>query len=263
MNRDDKETAEMKANSSKTNEISLTWKRSLPMTQAVVAVLLMGWNTSPFAQSKPPSTAVRPAGAVVPTPTPTPTPTPRLPGSAPAAQPARPGPRGAGVPAAPSPTPGGSTAITPKVTAVSSDVSQMTSQQFRALPSTATLSYNGKSMTKAAFVEQRRKELRTHAKTLQTKADIKFKGARAQFQQQQTLDLAARNARVKAVAESYDRRNQQLATSPTYSALAREAKDIVHRYSSASPAERAKMKLRAAELHSQMQKMEQGASAGH
>jgi len=138
----------------------------------------------------------------------------------------------------------------------------MTTGQFRALPSTATLFYDGKSMTKAAFIEQRRKELRAHAKSLQTKANIKFQGAKSQFQRQQALDLAGRNARVKTVAEKYDLRMTQLTASPAYSAMAKEADGIVQRYPSASAPEKVKLKQRAAEIYSQMRKMEQSAVAG-
>ena len=150
-----------------------------------------------------------------------------------------------------------------KPAALTGDVNQMTTQQFRALPSTAMINYDGRSMTKAAFIEQRRKELRAHTKNLRTEANVKFQGTKAQFERKQTLDLAARNARVKAVADGYDQRLKQLASSPAYSALAKEANDIVHAYHSASPAEQAKLKLRAAELHSRLQKMEQDAAAGH
>jgi hypothetical protein len=143
------------------------------------------------------------------------------------------------------------------------DLSQMTSQQFRALPPTAQVSYNGHTMTKSAFIDQRRKELRAQAKSLQTQVNVQFQGAKAQFDQKQMIDLAARNARVKTVADSYDRRMQQLAVSPAYLALAKEASEIVRRYPSASPAEQLKLKQRATELHTQLSKMEQSAVTGH
>lgn len=245
------------------NKIRLAQKRSLSAIPVVATLVFFGLNTAAMAQAKPSSTTVKAPGAVLATPSPTPTPPVRMPGSVPASQPAQTRSHGAVAPALPPPTTGGTNAVGAKSTAVAGDVNQMTTQQFRALPSTATINYNGQRMTKAAFIEQRRKELRAHAKSLQTKADIKFKSAKADFQQQQTLDLAARNARVKAVAESYDQRMKALAASPAYSTLAKEANDIVHRYPSASPSEQVKLRQRAAELRSQLQKMEQDAAAGH
>jgi hypothetical protein len=82
------------------------------------------------------------------------------------------------------------------------------------------------------------------------------------FEQNQAADLAARNARTKAAADGCERRLKQLSSSPGYSALTKEADDIVHRYPSASSAEKAKLKRRAAEVHTQMLKMEQGAASG-
>jgi len=251
----------MKNNSFKSDEIPLTWNKSLLTMPVVAALCLIGFATAAFAQAKPASQAVKPAGTVLPTPSPTPTPPPRPGGGAQAAQPAKP-PKPVGVPAVESGSPGAANAGI-KPAALAGDVNQMTNQQFRALPSTAMINYDGKSMTKASFIEQRRKELRAHAKSSQTRADVKFQGAKAQFEQKQKLDLAARNARVKAAAESYDRRMKQLSTSPAYSALAKEANDIVRRYPSAPPSEQAKLKQRAAELHSQLQEMEQNAATGH
>ena len=67
----------MKNNSFKSDEIPLTWNKSL-LTMPVVATLyLIGFATAAFAQAKPASQAVKPAGTVLPTPSPTPTPPPR------------------------------------------------------------------------------------------------------------------------------------------------------------------------------------------
>jgi hypothetical protein len=62
------------------------------------------------------------------------------------------------------------------------------------------------------------------------------------------------------VAESYERRIQQLYASPAYAALIQEAEGILQRYPSASAAEQAKMKQRDQEIHTQLSKMEQDAT---
>ena len=85
---------------------------------------------------------------------------------------------------------------------------------------------------------------------------------KAQFDQKQAADLAARNVQTKAAADACELKLKQLSSSPGYSALAKEADDIVHRYPSASSADKAKLKRRAAEVHIQLLKMEQGAVSG-
>jgi hypothetical protein len=118
-------------------------------------------------------------------------------------------------------------------------------------------------LTKATFIAQRKKEFLAQRKSTQTKATTNFEAAKTRFEQKQAADLAARNARVKAVADRYDLKLKQLSASPAYSALAKEADGIVQRYPSASSAEKAKLKQRAAEVHTQLLKMERDAVSGH
>jgi hypothetical protein len=132
----------------------------------------------------------------------------------------------------------------------------------KALPSTGMVSYEGQRLTKAAFIAQRKKEFLAQQKTVQSKGSIDSPIKKLQFEQQQAADLASRNARTKAAADGCERRLKQLSSSPGYSALTKEADDIVRRYPSASSAEKAKLKPRAAEVRTQMLKMEQGAASG-
>lgn len=142
------------------------------------------------------------------------------------------------------------------------DIERITEQQFKALPSTAIVRYEGQTMTKAAFVEHRNRESFERQKALEDKAKAAFETKKREFEQRQNAELAAKNARVQAAAENYERRLQQLYASPAHTALIQEAEGIIGRYPSASPAEQAKMKQRAQEIHAQLSKMEQDAP-GH
>lgn len=233
-----------------------------------IIALLLGLASlggSAFAQpqkSTGPAQAAKPGAVASATPTPTPTPVSTQAKPAGAAQPGSvqmpPGP-----PVAPAPKSSGPSGASAVSLTGGADVDQMTSQQFKALPSTGMLRYKGQSMTKAAFTEQRKKEFFAQRKSTQTKATTNFEAARTQFEQKQAASLAAKNARVKAVADRYDLRLKQLSASPAYSALVKEADGIVQRYPSASSAEKAKLKQRAAEIRTQLLKMEQDAVSGH
>jgi hypothetical protein len=239
--------------------------RNGKLATKVIALLLgsASLGATAFAQaqkSAAPAQAVKPGAVAAPTPSPTPTPGSTKAKPAGAAQPGSvqipPGPPVA--PATKSPT-----ALSAASLAGSADVDQMTSQQFKALPSTGMVRYKGQSMTKAGFIEQRKKEFLAQQKTVHSKASIDSPIMKAQFEQKQAADLAAKNGRVKAAADGCERRLKQLSASPAYSALAKEADGIVQRYPSASSAEKAKLKQRAAEIHTQLLKMEQGAVSGH
>lgn len=227
-----------------------------------LAFLLLGFATlgvptfSQVQKSAPATQAVKPGLAASPTPTPTTAMKPASPQAKPGVAPAisiPPQP-----PIAPATKPTAATGAAANL--AGADVDQMTSQQFRALPPTGMVRYKGKSMTKSSFIDQRNKEFLAQHK--QTKATPNFEAAKTQFEQKQAADLAAKNARVKAVAEKYSLRMKQLAATPPYTALNKEADEIVQRYPSASASEKATLKRRAAEIHNRLQRMEQGAVAG-
>jgi hypothetical protein len=233
-----------------------------PFRFVTVAVLLLSGLADTQAQkTAPASQPVKPATAALPTPTPTPTPGSTKGKPAGAAQPGS--VQMPTAPVAPAAKPSGPAGAAAVNLAGGADVDQMTSQQFKALPSTGMLRYKGQSMTKAAFTAQRKKEFFAQRKSAQTKPTTNFEAARAQFEQKQAAGLAAKNARVKAVADRYDLKLKQLSASSAYSALLKEADGIVQRYPSASSAEKAKLKQRAAEVHMQLLKLEQDAASGH
>lgn len=228
--------------------------RSVKLTHKIVA-LLMGLG---LLSAVAPGQASKSTGAgatkatVIASPTPTPTPSNQAkPGVAPVSA----------IPPQPPIAPAGKASPNNTVAAnpAAIDVDQMTSQQFRVLPSTGMVRYQGKSITKASFVDQRRKEYLSQQKKTGQAANLDAE--KAQFQSQQASDLATKNARVRSVSEKYDLKIKQLAASPAYSALSKEAGAIVQRYPFASAAEQAKLKQRAVEIHHQMQKMEQDAVA--
>lgn len=137
------------------------------------------------------------------------------------------------------------------------DVERMTQAQFRALPDSATLRYKGQSLTKASFKQEKLREFQ--AGTTQAPIGLSFQMLQARFQQQQAANLAARNARVQAVMDALDNRTGQLQSSAAYSALAQEAVDLQHRYSTSSSAQQEQLKRRALAIHNQLLDMERGA----
>jgi hypothetical protein len=138
------------------------------------------------------------------------------------------------------------------------DVEQMTQAQFRGLPDTAMLRYKGQSLTKANFMQQRLKEFRMQANGIQPKAGLTFEMLKTQFQQKQAADLASKNARAEAVMDALNNRTKQIESSASYSALAKEARDLQRRYSSSNSTQKAPLKQRALEIHNQLLEMEQG-----
>ena len=138
------------------------------------------------------------------------------------------------------------------------DVEQMTSEQFRALPDSAMLRYKGQSLTKSAFIEQRLREFQVRPKSTPPKSSISFEMLKAQFQQKQAAVLAEKNARVEAIVAEANSRTQQVQSSPAFLALVRESAEIQRRYADANPAQQARLKQRALEIHNQLLKIEQG-----
>jgi hypothetical protein len=94
-----------------------------------------------------------------------------------------------------------------------SDVERMSHDQFRALSDTAIVRYRGVSMSKAAFIQQRFREWGSPSSPEARKPALSFEAIKAQFQQKQSSDLQAQNARVQAVINrlnlhSFDKRSQ-------------------------------------------------------
>jgi hypothetical protein len=142
--------------------------------------------------------------------------------------------------------------LTPSLTG--NDVEHMTQAQFRALPDGAPVRYKGQSLTKANFKQQKFREFQ--AGTTQASVGLSFQMLQARFQQQQASDLAAKNARVQAVMDAIDNHTKHLQSSAAYSALAQEAVDLQHRYSTSSSAQQEQLKRRALAIHNQLLDME-------
>jgi hypothetical protein len=137
------------------------------------------------------------------------------------------------------------------------DVEQMTKAQFRALPDTATLRYKGQAFTKASYIGLRLREFQAQARTTQPQAS--FEMIKAHFQQQQTADLATRNARVQAVMDAFNARTKQIESSAAYATLEKEASDLQRRFAHSNAAQQAQLKQRALDIHNQLLDMEQRA----
>ena len=138
------------------------------------------------------------------------------------------------------------------------DVEHMTQAQFRALPDTAMLRYRGQSLTKANFMQQKLKEFQMQARGIQPKAGVSFEILKAQFEQKQAAELARKNAQEQEVFDALNNRTKQIESSASYLALAKEAAELQHRYSSSNSTQKAQLKQRALEIHNQLLEMELG-----
>jgi hypothetical protein len=144
------------------------------------------------------------------------------------------------------------------------NVETINKMQFRSLVPTATVAYKGRTMTKADFIAQRLKEIEALPKiSTNTTRQVPAVQLNAEFARQQQTELAARNARVQALFAQEQQKTQALAASPQYAALSKEANDLVNRYQTASPADKAKIKQRARIVHDQLVQMEQSMAASN
>ena len=78
-----------------------------------------------------------------------------------------------------------------------------------------------------------------------------------QFQKQEE-DFQAQNAKVRALYERDQQLARAIAASPQYTALSKEASDLVSRYQTASPTEKAQIQQRAKIVHDQLVQLESG-----
>lgn len=136
------------------------------------------------------------------------------------------------------------------------DIERMSHEQFRALADSAAIRYRGQSMSKASFIQQRLREWTAGPSSLARKPMMDFQTLKTQFEQKQSADLKAHNARVQAVAERLTQRLKQVQTSPEYLALLKEAGDLQRRYAAAPPDERSRLKVRALQIHEELARRE-------
>jgi hypothetical protein len=130
---------------------------------------------------------------------------------------------------------------------------QLTKQQFDALADSAVIDVKGQQTTKAKIVAKL-----TSAKGAKARADeaarqvqAKFATERDQFAQQQQAKIKAGNANVAAPVASAP----GTTSASQRQALHDEATQLLNRSKSASPAERAAIDKRAAELLKQLQQL--------
>jgi len=132
------------------------------------------------------------------------------------------------------------------------DVEKMSHDQFRELPDAAAIRYRGQSMSKGTFIQQRVREQNAGPSSMARKPMMDFQTLKTQFEQKQSADLKAQNARVQAVAERLTQRLKQVQTSPEYLALLKEAGDLQRRYAAAPPDEKSRLKMRALQIHEEL-----------
>jgi hypothetical protein len=131
-------------------------------------------------------------------------------------------------------------------------------EQFRALPPTALVIYNGQTMSKADYMTQKIKELGDPRRKIETsgKTPVDPQSLQLEFDRKRASQLTARNAQVQREFEKSQQATSRLKESPQYAALTKEANDLRARYQSASAADRVKIKQRAAEIYKLLVRME-------
>jgi len=137
---------------------------------------------------------------------------------------------------------------------------QLTKEQFQGLPDSALIGIKGTVMTAGELrrqMEQRVAESLAKAEAEAAQAKARFEAKRAKFLQEQKARLNAQNA--KALAD-LPRLRQQAARSTVPAAddaLHREAKQLLERAKTATPAEQVQIERRAGELLRQLQQGQQ------
>jgi hypothetical protein len=104
-------------------------------------------------------------------------------------------------------------------------------------------------------MRQARAEAEVKAKTAAATAQAAFEADRAKFLQGQKAKLEAENAKVRAEVSRLRQQRPAPAQSPQLDAIRREAGQLLERSKTASPAERAQIDQRAAQLLQQLQQM--------
>ena len=111
-------------------------------------------------------------------------------------------------------------------------------------------------MSKAAFIQQRFREWGSPSSPEARKPALSFEAIKAQFQQKQSSDLQAQNARVQAVINRLNLKVKEVQSSPEYIALIKEASLIQQSYAHASGEEQSRLKSRALEIDQRLARLD-------
>lgn len=142
----------------------------------------------------------------------------------------------------------------------------ISSAQFKVLTPNAMVIYNGKVMSKSDFMALRTREWRaaapaTNGPTASIAPPSDLDSIKSKFAQERTSELTAKNAALQTEFEKSQQDARRLMQLPQYAALAKEAADLRDRFNKATPDEKAKIRQRAAEVHSQLVQLEKTAGA--
>ena len=138
---------------------------------------------------------------------------------------------------------------------------QLTKEHFDRLSDTQPIEIKGQRMTAGkirANMRQARAEAEAKAKVAAAKVQAEFEAERTKFLQAQKAKLEAENAKVRAEVTRLRQQQPAPAQSPQLDAIRREAGQLLERSKTASPAERAQIEQRAAQLIQQLQQMGHG-----
>ncbi len=168
-----------------------------------------------------------------------------------------PGPtRAPGAPTAPAMVKPPAAAPVPQQTILK--LEQLTKQQFDALPAGHAIEVGGQRTTKGEFLARMERErtaalARMRAKTSQALA--RFEAKRAQLLQQQKAEIDAHNQKVRAAFAAHRTQRGGLVRSAAHEAIRQEARELLERSKTASPAEQAQIEQRAGELLKRLQQV--------
>jgi len=151
----------------------------------------------------------------------------------------------------PAPAPASSQPAPPPKAEQPLKAEQLTREQFDRLPDTQPIEMKGQRTTAG--------EIRTKMKQARAEAEVKMKAAAAQaqagFEADRVQFLQAQKARLDAENAKVRQQRPAAAQSPQFDAIRREAGQLLERSKTASPAERAQIEQRAAQL---LQQLRQG-----
>jgi hypothetical protein len=137
------------------------------------------------------------------------------------------------------------------------DVANLNREQFRALPPTALVIYNGQTISKTNYMAQKIREWGAKLQAL-VKISVDPQSLQLEFDRKRAAELTARNVLVNKEFEKSQQSASRLTESPQYAVLTKEANDLRARYQGASPTDKEKIKQRAAEVYKQLVQMEDG-----
>jgi hypothetical protein len=134
----------------------------------------------------------------------------------------------------------------------------MTKDQFRKLPPDALVVVQGRQFTKQALLNELRKKTGNNPAPAMSSDQIKakFAAARAKFLAEQQAKLDANKTKIYTEADRLTKLHTNMVNSPIFLAIQKESQELTARYASASAADKARIQVRARELHIQLQQLQ-------